>query len=279
MWKATSQPRAALAVLLEGTGFVQVEGPNGLTRIERRPASDTSASDVHPRAGTADPMAASSKAPDELKELVVTGTHIAGEIPVGASLSTYDREDFDRFGSATVDSLARYMLENFSGADSLATINTNGNVGSLQQGAATNIFGGAGFDLLGLGPGATLTLLDGHRIAPGGLDGSIVDVSLIPFERDRSYRGADRRSLRHLRFRCGSGRRQYRDPPRPGRRGNERSLRAIDGGRRGSVHRITACWGTLGRAATCSSITSTMTAKASMRPKEAGSDPKTARTR
>jgi outer membrane receptor protein involved in Fe transport len=164
-------PRAALAVLLAGTGFVQLEGPNGLTLIERRPARDMSAAD-HP--------AASSKEPDELKELVVTGTHIAGEIPVGASLSTYDREDFEKFGSATVESLARYMLENFSGADSLATLNTNGNVGSLQQGAATNIFGGAGLDLSGLGPGATLTLLDGHRIAPGGLDGSIVDVSLIP---------------------------------------------------------------------------------------------------
>jgi iron complex outermembrane recepter protein len=173
-------PRAALAVLLEGTGFVQVEGPNGLTRIESRPASDASASGAHPKADTADHLAAPSKAPDELKELVVTGTHIAGEIPVGASLSTYDREDFDKLGSATVDSLARYMLENFSGADSLATLNTNGNVGSLQQGAASNIFGGGGFDLLGLGPGATLTLLDGHRIAPGGLDGSIVDVSLIP---------------------------------------------------------------------------------------------------
>jgi iron complex outermembrane receptor protein len=172
-------PGAALAALLEGTGFVQVEGPNGLTRIERRPASDTSASGAHPKADTVDHLAA-SKAPDELRELVVTGTHIAGEIPVGASLSTYDREDFDKLGSATVDSLARYMLENFSGADTLATLNTNGNVGNLQQGAATNIFGGAGFDLLGLGPGATLTLLDGHRIAPGGLDGSIVDVSLIP---------------------------------------------------------------------------------------------------
>src|ERR1700733_10021425 len=34
-------PRAALAVLLETTGFVQVEGPNGLTRIEKRPAGDT----------------------------------------------------------------------------------------------------------------------------------------------------------------------------------------------------------------------------------------------
>jgi iron complex outermembrane recepter protein len=173
-------PRAALAALLEGTGFVQVEGPNGLTRIERRPAGDMSAPGAHPKADTTDHLAASPTAPDELKELVVTGTHIAGEIPVGASLSTYDREDFDKLGSATVDSLARYMLENFSGADSLATLNTNGNVGSLQQGAATNIFGGAGFDLLGLGPGATLTLLDGHRIAAGGLDGSIVDVSLIP---------------------------------------------------------------------------------------------------
>ena len=173
-------PHAALAVLLEGTGFMQVVGPNGLTRIERRPAGDTSASAAHPKVDMADFPAASSKAPDELKELVVTGTHIVGGIPVGASLSSYDREDFDKFGSATVDSLARYMLENFSGADSLATLNTNGNVGSLQQGAATNIFGGTGFDLLGLGPGATLTLLDGHRIAPGGLDGSLVDVSLIP---------------------------------------------------------------------------------------------------
>jgi iron complex outermembrane receptor protein len=173
-------PRATLEVLLEGTGFVQVEGPNGLTRIERRSASDASASGAHPKADTADHLAAPSKAPDELNELVVTGTHITGEIPVGASLSTYDREDFDKLGSATVDSLARYMLENFSGADSLATLNTNGNAGNLQQGAATNIFGGAGFNLLGLGPGATLTLLDGHRIAPGGLDGSMVDVSLIP---------------------------------------------------------------------------------------------------
>ncbi len=173
-------PRAALAVLLEGTGFVQVEGPNGLTRIERRPASDTSTSGAGPKPDTADLLAGSPRAPDELKELLVTGTHIAGDIPVGASLSTYDREDFDKLGSATVDSLARYMLENFSGADTIATLNTNGNVGSLQQGAATNIFGGAGFNLLGLGPGATLTLLDGHRIAPGGLDGSIVDVSLIP---------------------------------------------------------------------------------------------------
>lgn len=116
----------------------------------------------------------------ELDDLTVTGTHIRGEVPVGAALSRYDRVDVDRLGAASVEGLARDMLENFSGADALATLNTNGTVGRLQQGAAPNIFGGAGFDLLGLGSGATLTLLDGHRIAPGGLDGSMVDVSSIP---------------------------------------------------------------------------------------------------
>ena len=115
-----------------------------------------------------------------LEEVQVTGTHIRNQLPVGAALSTYDRADFDLFGSATVESLGRDMLENFAGTDALATLNTNGNVGNLSQGAAINIFAGTGFDLLGLGPDATLTLIDGHRIAPGGLDGSIVDVSLIP---------------------------------------------------------------------------------------------------
>src|SRR5579859_5113503 len=169
---------AALDALLEGTGFMQIEGPNGLTRIDSRPAtSDTSA---RAERTAANHPAESPKAPDELRELVVTGTHIVGEFPVGAASSIYGREDFDKLSNGTVDSLARSMLEDFSGADSQATLNTNGNVGNLQQGAATNIFAGSGFDLLGLGPGATLTLLDGHRIAPGGLDGGMVDVSLIP---------------------------------------------------------------------------------------------------
>jgi len=121
-----------------------------------------------------------TRGPIQLDEVAVTGTHIRDEVPVGASLSTYGRDEFETLGIASLDSLGRTMLDNFSGADSLASLNTNGNVGILQQGAASNLFGGGSFDLLGLGPGATLTLLDGHRIAPGGLDGSMVDVSLIP---------------------------------------------------------------------------------------------------
>ena len=165
--------RDALDKLLAGTTLrIQEEGGDSFL-ITSEPSQAS-------RPPPTTPDRINTKTDIELDEVTVTGTHIRGEIPVGASPFSVDREDFDTFGIATVDSLGRYMLENFSGADSLATLNTNGNVGSLQQGAATNIFGGAGFDLLGLGSGATLTLLNGHRIAPGSLDGSMVDVSLIP---------------------------------------------------------------------------------------------------
>jgi iron complex outermembrane recepter protein len=170
--KGSLTAQEALGQLLSGTALTFQGGgdsflvmPESLPRTTAAPAT---ADHAPPRATM------------ELDELTVTGTHIRGEVPVGAALSTYAREDVDRLGAASVDELARDMLENFSGADAQATLNTNGTVGRLQQGAAPNIFGGAGFDLLGLGSGATLTLLDGHRIAPGGLDGSMVDVSLIP---------------------------------------------------------------------------------------------------
>lgn len=168
----TLSAREALDKLLVGTNL-RAQGGSESYLI-------TFASAQTPRPEARIPDRASTATNILLDAVTVTGTHIRGDIPVGASLSTYDRDDFDKMGTGTVESLARYMLENFSGADSLATLNTNGNVGIIQQGATTNIFGGAGFDLLGLGPGATLTLLDGHRIAPGGLDGSMVDVSLIP---------------------------------------------------------------------------------------------------
>lgn len=164
--------RDALDQLLTGTSL-RVHGGGGSFLI-------TTESSRTSTPGSVTQDFAKTVATIQLDEVTVTGTHIRSEVPIGASLSTYGRDDFDKLGSATLDSLGRNMLENFSGADSLATLNTNGNVGSIQQGAASNIFGGGGFDLLGLGSGATLTLLDGHRIAPGGLDGSMVDVSLIP---------------------------------------------------------------------------------------------------
>jgi outer membrane cobalamin receptor len=121
-----------------------------------------------------------SKREAVLRTIIVTGTHIRGESPIGSSMVVHTREEMEESGSATLEQFGRKMTENYAGTDAVATVNTNGGLGSFEQGAASNIFGGAGFNLKGLGPGSTLTLLNGHRLAAGGLDGSIVDISQIP---------------------------------------------------------------------------------------------------
>src|SRR6202789_3067941 len=47
-------------------------------------------------------------------------------------------------------------------------------------GSSTNSVNGNAPNLRGLGSGATLVLINGHRVAPGNSDGSFVDISMIP---------------------------------------------------------------------------------------------------
>jgi iron complex outermembrane receptor protein len=116
---------------------------------------------------------------DELQEVVVTGSHIRGEAPVGSELKVYTREDLDQSGAATVDQFARLVPQNFSNTDSVSNFASNGYLAAF-SGAGENISNSAAFNIHGLGPSATLTLINGHRIAPAGADGSLVDVSQIP---------------------------------------------------------------------------------------------------
>jgi iron complex outermembrane receptor protein len=174
----------ALAILLKGTG---------LTATTKDAVTFTIAATAPPTTSggtsTSGPMKASAgesgsdrdltKA-EELQELVVTGTHIRGAAPAGSSVTTYTRDDIDKSGAATVDQFARQMVENFSAIDSVANANSNAGLGRFNGGAVNNQFGGAAFDLHGLGPSGTLTLLNGHRLAAAGLDGSLTDVSQIP---------------------------------------------------------------------------------------------------
>ncbi len=116
----------------------------------------------------------------QLDELIVTGTHISGVTPIGAPIVLYTREDANQSGAATLDQFARVMTDNFASVDTIA--NQYSNVGLSPTGVSngTNTFQGAAFNLRGLGPTATLTLLNGRRLAPGGLDGSFTDISQIP---------------------------------------------------------------------------------------------------
>jgi iron complex outermembrane recepter protein len=109
----------------------------------------------------------------ELKEVVVTGTHIRGVAPDSSPLMVYSRADIDRTGAGTVEQFLRSLPQNFQSVSSVSA-NTVGGI------AGENTSRGAGVDLRGLGPGSTLVLINGHRLAPSGFDGSFVDPSLIP---------------------------------------------------------------------------------------------------
>lgn len=116
----------------------------------------------------------------ELDEVVVTGTHIRGVAPVGSSLKVYSHEDIERSGAATMDQFARQMTDNFSNVDTLASQLSNASFAPSIGSGGGNQFGGSAFNLRGLGPDATLTLLNGHRLPAAGKDGSVTDSSLIP---------------------------------------------------------------------------------------------------
>jgi iron complex outermembrane recepter protein len=178
--------REVLAQLLQGTNLGMVEQPGGAFLIATSPVGKSANSSS--RRGAEGESSEIVDAPasarrsttknTRLDEIVVTGTNIRGETPVGAALIVYSREDIEQSGSATLEQFARQMPENFAGLDTISNVNSN--LGILPQGSSSNIFNGAAFDLNGLGVGSTLTLLNGHRVAPAGFDGSFVDVSQIP---------------------------------------------------------------------------------------------------
>lgn len=114
---------------------------------------------------------ASPPPPD--KDIVVTGTRIHGEAPIGTPLTVIDRKAIEDSGHATVAEYIQTLPQNYSGGDN------EGNYGNGSA-VADNIAYGSSINLRGLGTESTLVLFDGNRPALGGSTGSFVDTSLIP---------------------------------------------------------------------------------------------------
>jgi len=106
------------------------------------------------------------------EEIVVTGTRIRGAAPAGSHVITLDREDIDQTGRSTVQEVLQTLPQNFGGSQNEATQEGT-------QNARSNMTYGSTVDLRGLGADATLTLVDGHRLAPAGV-GGYIDISTIP---------------------------------------------------------------------------------------------------
>ena len=109
---------------------------------------------------------------DTQEEIVVTGTRIRGAHPAGANVIALTAEELHDTGRSTLQDALAPLPQNFLGAQNELTqlqSNTGGN----------NTTFGSSFNLRGLGSDATLTLVDGRRLAPGGV-GNFVDISSIP---------------------------------------------------------------------------------------------------
>jgi iron complex outermembrane receptor protein len=111
-----------------------------------------------------------------LEEIVVTGTNIDGVENKTVPLLSFDRAAIDRSGFATLADFITALPQNVKSGN-----NSPDGVLSGAQFGLDNVENSTAANLRGLGASSTLTLLNGHRVAPSAF-GSGVDLSMIPLD-------------------------------------------------------------------------------------------------
>ncbi|MFK2878651.1 TonB-dependent receptor plug domain-containing protein [Rhodanobacter hydrolyticus] len=110
-----------------------------------------------------------------LQAMTVTGTRIRGG-STPSPVITIGSEQMQDEGFTDLGEVIRSLPQNFSGGQNPGVLSGNlAGAGNANQ----NLTGGSSLNLRGLGADATLTLLDGRRMAYGGFT-QAVDISAIP---------------------------------------------------------------------------------------------------
>jgi outer membrane receptor protein involved in Fe transport len=152
--RGTFTAKEAIEKLLQGTRLV-ARFDNDAVIIRERPSA----------------IAAEAQSADEA--IVVTGTRIEG-VPPAAPVIRISNEDIRNAGQSDLGEVARSLPQNFGGGQNPGI--GNGQGPSIDN---MNVNGASTFNLRGVGPNATLTLLNGNRFAYTGIN-SVIDVSAIP---------------------------------------------------------------------------------------------------
>lgn len=118
-------------------------------------------------------QAAGFESPDEEKdEVVVTGTRIRGAAPT-APVRVVTRDDIDQSGFGQLGDVVRSFPEVFAGGQNPGVVASTGSAGNQNVSNASTV------NLRGIGTDATLTLLNGRRLA-GDTFFQAADISGIP---------------------------------------------------------------------------------------------------
>ena len=176
----------ALVKLLDGSGLIYEATPSSNVILVRAPQQQAMLVEQPMRIAQAQPEDVRVRRAggereqaegDERKrdEITVTGTLIKGIAPESSPSYTFDRNDIFESGAAsTEDFIRRTLPQNFGGGTSEFA------PGGIPSESGGNNSFGTGANLRGLGAGATLTLLNGYRLAPSSTVGEYVDLSMIP---------------------------------------------------------------------------------------------------
>lgn len=108
------------------------------------------------------------------KDIIVTGTLIRGAAPVGSTIIAIDRHDIEKTGLATTTDILKSVPQ-------ITNIGPSANAGAVvTQNSNLNNTRADAINIRGIGPQATLPLLDGRRVPPGGSGAQLYDASSIP---------------------------------------------------------------------------------------------------
>lgn len=134
-------------------------------------------------AGPAAPTARAAGPNLKLEEIVITatGTNIAGIAPVGTESLTLGRAAILSTGLTDINSVLQTLPQVVNEAPAgVANYREGGTSGYGGPYGGGNPSQGSAINLRGLGPQATLVLIDGHRVTPTGTAGVFTDTDQIP---------------------------------------------------------------------------------------------------
>ena len=145
----------ALTRLLATSGLVAVESRPGVYVLRRT------------REQQAEAVA-------DVEDVIVTGSLIRGPALTPSPVVSLTADQMNRAGHGSVSEALSALPQNFGGTATPTTFLTASDAGGSNSTLST------GVDLRGLGPDATLVLVNGRRLAGTGSRGEFTDVSALP---------------------------------------------------------------------------------------------------
>lgn len=169
-------PGEALRRLLQGSGL-EARDAGDSTFTLRQSSTPRVESQGEARNSSLASSSPESEEVQELERLTVTGTRIrSGDTP--SPVITIGSERIQEEGFTDLGEVIRNVPQNFSGGQNPGVIPFNVSGAGTRN---TNLTGGSALNLRGLGSDASLTLLNGRRMAYGGISQAI-DITAIPVE-------------------------------------------------------------------------------------------------